>query len=641
MCPQLKRLFTTALFITFTTLLMAVPARPQPFVVQQPDGSFLTIQLFGDENNKIRTTSDGYLIHRNSSGFYVYADSALSREESRIARDPDKRNSSDHIYLARIGKKELASEPFRSPSRVKKIQEEVQSTGFPRFGSPRSLVIMVNFTDKKFVVPEAQQAFSRLLNTEGYAENGSTGSARDYFKASSNGHFSPLFDVVGPYELPNTMAYYGANNSSGDDVKPAYMIADACILADNDINFSDYDLDNDGYIDNVFVYYAGHNEAEGAGEHTIWPHRWAVYSGNYTGNSLFDGKRLFDYACTSELRSNTGSSMCGIGTFTHEFGHVIGLPDHYHTTSPAKNTLNNWSIMDSGAYLNSGRTPPAYSAYDRFYLGWLIPEELYSPDKKTLFPLSQAHEPLTTSSGQAYLLSAERHNLNGALPFPREFFVLEYRKKTGWDRYLPAEGMLIWHIDYDQNAWDQNTPNNYTGSSQTASSHMRIYLQPLIGNSTTPGTAFTSGSFNPVKWNGTSLNRPVSNITLTSDSINFSIMGGPAGSSTRIIMGEVSSMLHFGSVVTGKHTEKQLNFKTSAFNGNMLLSLTGEGASQFTLSTQKIPATDSESVTGTIISISYKPTQSGSHQATLIIDSNGEMPVRIITLQGEAVENNL
>ena len=97
-----------------------------------------------------------------------------------------------------------------------------------------------------------------------------------------------------------------------------------------------------------------------------------------------DGKTIFDYACTSELNGYSGSSMCGIGTFCHEFGHVLGLPDYYHTTSTTyKATLEDWSIMDAGGYNNFGRTPPTYSVYDRFYLGWLTPEQINTANDYT------------------------------------------------------------------------------------------------------------------------------------------------------------------------------------------------------------------------------------------------------------------
>ncbi len=371
-------------------------------------------------------------------------------------------------------------ESIQNSARVSAAQKTVSAdNGFPLTGSPRSLVILVNFADKNFVVKNEKQAFTNLLNEKGYSANGGTGSARDYFSDASNGIFAPQFDVVGPYTLPQNMEYYGGNVNDNDK-NPRQMVLDACRLADEaGMDFKQYDTDNNGVIDNVFIYYAGYNEAEGGGDNTVWPHRWSMPSGS---NYRFDGVQVWDYACTSELRGSTGSNMCGIGTFCHEFGHVLGLPDYYHTAED-KNTLGNWSIMDGGAYLNQGRTPPTYSAYDRFYLDWLKPVELKVAQNVSLEPL--------LSSNQAYIITKDgNHNMIGNDPQPREFFVLENRQKTGWDAYLPASGMLIWHIDYLKNAWDNNSPNNYTGSSQTPTNHMRVYLQPLIGQTTTPGTAF-------------------------------------------------------------------------------------------------------------------------------------------------------
>jgi len=333
--------------------------------------------------------------------------------------------------------------------------------------------------------------------------------------ASSMNQFTPQFDVVGPFTLPQTMEYYGKNNSSGDDQNPQQMVIDACAKADAaGINFAQYDVDNNGFVDNIFIYYAGHNEAEGAEKNTIWPHRWSLND----AQTRFDGKVIFDYACTSELRSSSGTSMCGIGTFTHEFGHVLGLVDYYHTTSN-KYTLENWSIMDGGAYLNQGRTPPLYSSYDRFALNWITPTQLTNPTNIRLKPLQ--------SSNRAFLISqTDTHNFDGANPQPKEFFLIENRIKTGFDSFLPGSGMLIWHIDFDQAAWEANSPNNYSGDAQTPESHMRVYLQPLVGNTSTPGSAFTSGSFQPKLWNGTLLDKTITQISVDNQDVTFKYRGG-------------------------------------------------------------------------------------------------------------------
>lgn len=621
--------------ILISTSVFSTPATPYPVVVFQPDGSTLTLRIYGDESRKIRTTTDGYLVRQNTNGFYIYSEKS---DEQRIAKNPEQRNSDDQLYLSRITKHDLQASLKTDRSGLQKAQSISQSTGFPTIGSPKSLVILVAFKDKNFVVSNPANAFSSLLNTEGYSENGGTGSARDYFRASSNGKFNPNFDIVGPYQLPDSMKYYGANDSDDYDVKPTEMVAHACSLANNDVNFSDYDIDGDGYIDNVFIYYAGYNEAEGGPENTIWPHRWVVHSSNYSGNKVFDGKILYDYACTSELRGSSGNNMCGIGTFTHEFGHVIGLPDHYHTDDPDKNTLEYWSIMDYGAYLNQGRTPPAYSSYDRFYLGWLIPEEINTPSHKTLYPLSQSMTPLSNTEGQSYLLSATTHNLNGANPSPKEFFMLEYRKKTGWDSYLPGEGMLIWHIDYNQTAWDDNSPNNYTGSTQTASSHMRIYLQPLSGNTTTPGAPFTSGSFYPKTWSGTSINRPITNIAKLQESMSFTVMGGPSQPVPMVSVGEIFDVVQFKTITIESVQQKQLRFKTTDVSGTITLALSGTDASQFLVSTSSLNASETGAAEGKLITINYKPTTAGTHTAVLTIQNNGGLPERTLELRGSAVE---
>lgn len=629
--------FTKTVVLTFIFVfsgliqVMPIPAYPSVIKIVQPDGTTLTVRIFGDENRKIRTTSDGYPIRQNKAGYYFYDLPSANASSEIIARDPENRPEADRRLLAATGTKDPGT--LLKIKSAPKMRRVMQSSAFPTTGSPRSLVIMVNFTDKSFT--NTSQSFNRLLNETNYADNGATGSARDYFKASSMGVFNPQFDVVGPYQLTNTMAYYGANDEDDYDVRPADMVVEACSLANKDVNFAEYDADNDGYVDNIFIYYAGYNEAEGGPENTVWPHRWWVYSGNYSGSRTFDGKIVSDYACTSELKGNSGNQMCGIGTFTHEFGHVIGMPDHYHTEDPDKSTLDYWSIMDLGAYLNEGRTPPAYSAYDRFYLGWLSPEVLHTASQRALYPLSQSVTPVASTKGQAYLLSAGTHNLNGSNPTPSEFFVMEYRKKTGWDRYLPGEGMLIWHIDFDPVAWEENGPNNYTGTTQTASSHMRIYLQPLTGNSTTPGGAFTSGSFTPKTWQGVGLNRNITNITKTTDSIRFEITTAAVNQTAVIRVGEVKNELSFGATTQGNSMAKTINLKTTEATGTLQLLLGGSDSGQFGVSVTAVSATETEKTAGTNVEVVYKPTSTGQHRATLTLKSD-KMPDRVIELKGEA-----
>jgi M6 family metalloprotease-like protein len=500
----------------------AVPATPYPIQVTQPDGSEITIRLRGDEFFSYKTTTDGYLIVPDSKGFYTYArkdiSNAFTSTNVRV-NNIEKRTATEKKLL-----RELTPNPDFTQVNLQKRamrssagfnQETAPRKNYPLTGSPKSLVILVNFADKSFVTPNPQTAFTNLLNQEGYSANGGTGSARDYFRDNSMGTFAPQFDVVGPFTLPNNMAFYGENDSNDDDKNPRQMVIDACNLADaNGVNFAQYDTDSDGIVDNVFIYYAGYNEAEGAPANTVWPHRWELSS-----TLRLDGVRIIDYACTSELRGKSGANMCGIGTFVHEFGHVLGLPDYYPTDGGSHHTLSYWSVMDSGPYLNSGNTPPAYSAYDRFFLNWLTPTELKTPQNVTLSSL--------TTTNKAYIITQNgNHNLNGANPNPVEFFTLENRQKSGWDTFLPASGMLITRIFYNASAWNDNSPNNNASAMgvDIIEADGKASEYNLAGD-VFPGSANVT-SYTPTLRNGTNIQKPLTQIKHEDGIISFRFMGG-------------------------------------------------------------------------------------------------------------------
>lgn len=624
--------------------VFAVKAYPNPIVITQPDGTKLTVQLHGDEFHHFHTTEDNYLIKRTARGYFNYATinaQGKTVETNYKAQNVNKRTASDIQFLKSINKATVLQRRQNAQARTNIFRSQSQpQKAFPLNGSPRSLVILVNFSDTAFVTATPQAAYTNLLNQDSYSTNGGTGSARDYFMASSYGKFAPNFDVVGPFTLPNTMAFYGSNDASGNDVNPVQMVIDACAAANTSVDFTQYDTDNNGIIDNVFIYYAGHNEAEHGSVNSIWPHRWFVtHSINNPGglaDITFDGKLLMDYACTSELRGNTGSNMCGIGTFCHEFGHVLGLPDYYDTYGLQKNTLNYWSIMDVGAYSNFGRTPPTYSAYDRFYLGYFTPEQVSSTSNLTLLPIYQGKTQPANTTNQAFLFSETNHNLNGASPSPTEFFVVEYRKKTGWDSYLPAEGMCVWHIDYNSNDWIDNVPNNYTGTTQTLSSHMRVYLVPPTGAGTTPPTtSFTTGSFSPITWTGININRTLSNISKTANNVTFKLT--VLSPQPIVKVGVIESQLQFSATKLNVTNSKTINIKTTDLVGDLTVAVTGANAGLFTVSVSSILKNYANDTGGFNININYKPSALGSHTATLTISGGGLSPSKVITLNGEGI----
>ena len=337
--------------------------------------------------------------------------------------------------------------------------------------APKGLLILVNYADITFDSENNQQAFDSLANGDNYTYNGATGSCKAYFEAQSNGQYAPQFDVVGPITLPHTSAYYAANDAAGNDRYVVDFVVDACKGADSlGVNFSQYDNDNNGIVDFIYIIYAGYAESEGAGPTTMWPHNWDLISAlyfeysnmdEYYANSgtdyklpSFDGKQVNAYACSNELRKAT-SKRAGIGTICHEFSHVLGLPDYYLTTeNPTTNqrlTPGAWSLMGYGNYLNDGNTPPNYSIYDKYYLGWVTPTVLAESQSLTLYADGETGYMLTRN---------EKHVDEGAYRTDTVYY-LENRQLEGWDTFLPGHGMLIWQVIFDEKDWHDNCPNDY------------------------------------------------------------------------------------------------------------------------------------------------------------------------------------
>ncbi|MFI3298159.1 MAG: M6 family metalloprotease domain-containing protein, partial [bacterium] len=461
--------FTFALlFVSICITTFAVPAKPGIIEIFQPDGTSLSISLFGDPFFNYKTTSDGYLITQNNEGYYVYAqydeENTLVATSTR-ANNLENRSASEVAFTKSIGKQILSrgeiSEQREAAlvQRINTLTTEQQAQYVTNAVGEKGIAILVSFSDVPFTY--SNENFDNLLNQEGYSDNGATGSAKDYFKATSHGQFNPDFDVFGPYTLDNTMSYYGSNSYGGTDSHPDQMVVDAVAKlkadASVDVDLSDYDTDGDGYVDNVFIFYAGYGEAEGGGDDTIWPHKWAIYKQNISGTITYDGVTIQVYACSSELTGNSGSVMCGIGAFSHEFSHVLGLPDFYATDGSTHKTCGNWDIMDMGCYNNDAKTPPVFSAHEKFYVGWLTPTVLNEEEYIVLDNLEE--------SNTAYMITATgEHNLNPTSPSPTEYYLLENRQQSGWDTYLPGSGMLISKTAYSKSTWYANTPNNDANS---------------------------------------------------------------------------------------------------------------------------------------------------------------------------------
>ena len=405
-----------------TSASWAVPAYRGWQTRTQPDGTTITIRQVGDEFYHYWETEDGKVAVEQPDGTFVVTDEDIPTGEQ-------------------MAKRRMASKRF--PKNAKMVGAGYMPT--------RALFILVSFSNQTFKSTSETYYKSKL----GDKTDGAM-SMYNYLKLQSNGQYAPPVDVYGPYTLSNTYATYGANDDSGDDVNPAQMIVDACKAADADIDFSLYDGNNDGKVDNVYVLYAGKGEADGGAASTVWPHQWDIY---YGGLSLkLDGKNIRNYACSAELN---GSGKCAMGTPLHEFGHVIGLPDYYDTEYASTNytekrTPGDWSIMDGGSYNNDGNTPPNYSIFDKYYLGWETPKFLAKDEKKNVT--------MTTDWDDAYQITGGSSRVSATATSPAIVYYIENRQKTGWDAYLPGHGMIIWQVKYNASAWSNNNLNNTGGN---------------------------------------------------------------------------------------------------------------------------------------------------------------------------------
>ena len=309
----------------------------------------------------------------------------------------------------------------------------------------RGLIILVEFPNQRFREENDLLLFSRIANEQGFSERGFKGSVSDYFHDQSNGLLQLTFDVVGPVLVSNDYEYYGKNVPPDDyDAHPDEMVVEACQQVDEEVNFADYDWDGDGYVEQVVVIYAGQGEANGGGKTAIWPHEWELTESDYGKYLQLDKVRISTYACSSELSSPT--RIDGIGTICHEFSHCLGLPDMYDEDQ-RNYGMGYWDIMDNGCYNSNGFQPAGFTAYEKMYCGWLEPTVL---SRDTLI---SGVEPLS-EGGEAFIIYNDAH--------PDEFFMLENRQMTSWDKSLPGSGLLVYHVDYNADAWFWNVVNSYT-----------------------------------------------------------------------------------------------------------------------------------------------------------------------------------
>ncbi len=562
---QLLRPLVVLLFMCTTALTVrAIPADPNLWhTITLTNGQTVQAQLIGDEWFSYYRDAQGniYTLESSLPGVKRYAKRTTTEIVAKAKAANSRREADAHNVCA-----------HPQPVLRKGMSKTQNHSNFDAFrGNKKGLIILVNFQDVQYTTTNPKAFYNKVANTLNFSEGNYKLSIRDYFRKQSYGRFDLQFDVIGPVTVSQDMVYYGEQQGETHDLRPAEMVKEAVELVQDSVRFADYDWDGNGEVDNVFILYAGYNQAEGAPTDAIWPHKWSLSSG--TGSALtLQGMRINTYACSSEMRGKSGSTNCGIGTFCHEFSHCMGFPDLYDTSYSGNIGVGSWDLMGSGSYKENGFNPMDYSGFEKWTAGWLEPIVLTDPVQvKNMKPIE--------SNGELYVIDCE--STTG-----EEYYILENRNVSRMYAYnANPKGLLITHIDYNYYAWAYNRVNtygtyyeyNYTTRQweEKQNNHMRWQIMPADNNMQSyqgqagdvypydTNNAFTDTSTPKMtRYNGGDdatdfANHGITNITLNSDgTINFTYRNAAASATT------------YQSLYLDERNESEMTYAAGTYNVN-------------------------------------------------------------------------
>jgi len=615
----------------------AMPAKPGWQSFKQSDGSTLQVKAVGNAFNNAILTSDGLTVARGTDGDFYYTSSLTGLTAVR-AHEASQRTPSETAFVsAQRANLTMQYKSFAPRNGKGKfgVGGSNADAEVPSLGQRRIPIILVEFKDKKFNNTREEIIASMLTGDE---------SVGQYFRDQSNGLYQPDFEVYGIYSLSQNREYYGAHEGDNTDKGLGSMVTEACQLAAADgVSFKPYDTNNDDFCDVVIVIYAGVGEAQAATTYpqSIWPCNWtldaAVYY-NCGGNGAFRPTRTDPYvnnfAVFNELHgsNDNGKTIDGIGTFAHEFGHCLGLPDFYDTGNGGHYGMGDWDIMCMGCYNNDGFTPPGYSAYEKVFMGWI---DYINAQPGTYYTLPVFNKK-QQSTDKAVCITSD---LNA-----NEYFILENRKRQGWDRYMPAEGIMITHVTYVASRWAYNTPNNediqlmYVVPADNTSSYYSegTDLWPqgnknAFTDTSTPAAKLFMRANGNLSTNAGLLGKPVTEMVINNDgTASFWFMKGAVVNPTIAV---ATTDLDMGDVMMNCNSSASLRIFGQALTGDVTLTL-DDADGVFTVNPTTISSNDA--INGTDVTVTFTPNAIKDYHATVTLQSNGAQDV-VVNLTGKGL----
>lgn len=442
-----KKLLFGLLFAAMTA--GAVKMKPGINIIKQADGTTITVRAYGDEDLSYFLASDGTLLYQEGTNFYiagVKADGTLY-STGVLAHEPSMRTIKE-ISAIKAQNAKAFYNSMETQAKANKVRREPMTPDnslLPSLGKHKIPVILVEFSDVEFSVENPKATFDKylngkeLFNKETDPEMGQNyASVAKYFKDMSFGKFEPEFEVYGPVNLGKPLATYGAGYSSEENM--GLLLTDACTAVDDEVDFTQYDSNDDGNIDLIYIIYAGFSQSI-AGNSTDCIH---PKSGYLSLAKSFDGMDVKRYGVNNELNGTpadqaNGPIINGIGLFCHEFSHCMGLPDLYPKSgSIAEACINQnmdyWSLMDAGEYTANGYRPTAYTAWERERLGWMEIGTLTGPSNVELKSLDEG--------GTAFRIYNDKDETG------HEYYIVENVQNNGWNKNLFGNGLMVTHVDY-------------------------------------------------------------------------------------------------------------------------------------------------------------------------------------------------
>lgn len=522
----MKKLYLMlSMLFAFGAAANAIPAKKLQKVITLTNGTQVSVELRGDEYLSWWEGTDGTAYRATADDTVFEAFDLEAQKPAAAAR----RARAEQGRVARLA---------RVKNSLKGADDKMRGLGGDHItykGVKKGLVVLVDFKNKKFADGHDLEYYKNVINGKDFSdeEEGYVGSVRDYFLAQSNGQFELDFDVVGPVTMSKNYGYYGNDGAYQKDEKVYEMIKEACDGIQDKVNLKDYDWDGDGEADQVFFLYAGLGQASGGSAGTIWPHESELRYWPCGVLSYSTGK-INTYACANELQPETqGSSRyisAGIGTICHEFSHCLGFADMYDTTGGGGYGMSVFDVMDQGSYNGNGFVPCNYTAFERIYAGWVEPIELIDPatvkDMKSV-----------SDYGRPFIMYNYKNT--------NEYFLMENRQNTGWDKGLyGSNGLLIVHVNYVPSRWANNSVNssaekiqcctvvNADGSRENTQYSLQGDLYPYEVKGVTMNDEFTDESEPAAKLytknsdNSYALGIPITNIKRSKGSISFLVCGG-------------------------------------------------------------------------------------------------------------------